>query len=439
MSKYKNNQNYFLDPVSKRWKKKDNAAESYAKQVIRDAGMSDMEVEYLSPQVTGGGEVPASMVAGDGELHCPIVDIYGDIKEYPSIISINGNNEIKELHIVEVADDDKREKELFNVSIGELNIYGESSAYEVDGDGLLTLGNSTVSEVTVGSGSTLDVYEAQVESVNISGNGAGGGVTVKRGNFISDSDFSYEGGSSITFHNNYRKHHGEPNVRNAYIGALDSSEVNIMGDGNFNDVHVGVGGKTKVEFYGEFDESTFDIGSDSYADFVCRMDNVDFHSSNDSDVIIRESHFENCTINVGEKSNLTLSSTGKPSPKEGGELINRGNSFTIGDNGTSYIVASEFGGSYTCGDNSSILINGYSFNCDVNIPSNVNVVLVSNPSDKNHDGASIMDMNFLPIEDGDVGVIQVTYDNGDKDEFEYRRSKRSIIQRQIMQWRNKHE
>ena len=100
MSKYKNNPNYYLDPVSKRWKKKDKSAEAYAKQVMMDAGINQVDIDAVSPQVSGGGEIPLSMVTGDGTLTTPEVSIITNEDGLDKTFEMSGMNTISDKLVI---------------------------------------------------------------------------------------------------------------------------------------------------------------------------------------------------------------------------------------------------------------------------------------------------------------------------------------------------
>lgn len=241
MSKYKNNPNYYFDHTSKRWKRKDKnkAAEDYAKQAWMDAGIQEKTVDDISPQVSGGGEVPASMVTGDGELHTPHVSIITCEKGLYDTLSLEGNNTFSdELVIINERSYIKggdMNKELENVTLGNANIGGSCQLYDVYGDGGVVLRDSILTSSNVRNGGSVIMYNSEADLVDVSGSDNGKGSVEFRGNTVaSDVLVSYGDNSYVTFHgdngfnSNMRGAVGEQHhVSNSSVKVGDDSHVNV--------------------------------------------------------------------------------------------------------------------------------------------------------------------------------------------------------------------
>lgn len=253
MSKYKNNPNYFLDPVSKRWKKKNSAAEEYAKQVMRDAGIQEKTIDDISPQVSGGGEVPASMVTGNGELHVPEVSIITCEKGLYDTLSLEGKNTFQDrLVIINESHSTKKgdmNKELENVTLGDANIGGSCQMYDVYGDGGAMLRDSILTSSNVRNGGSVTMYNSEADLIDVSGSDNGNGNVEFRGNTVaSDVLVSYGDNSYVTFHgdnrfnSNQRGAVGEQHhVSNSSVKVGDDSHVNIRNSKSIDNLEISLG------------------------------------------------------------------------------------------------------------------------------------------------------------------------------------------------------
>ena len=299
MSKYKNNPNYFLDPVSKRWKKKSNAAEEYAKQVMSDAGMGDMEVEYLSPQVSGGGEVPASMVTGDGTLETPDVLLISNEEGLYKTLDISGQNFVKdELAIINEKGSwgGDMDKEISGVTINTLNIGGSCSVFDLCGNGGVVLRDSMVESCNVGKNGDLVMSNSEAKLVDIAGPDNPSGIVSLSGNTVAhDVLISYGDTTTInlqgdnTYNSNMRGAVGERhNISESDINAGTASSIIVS--------------KTK-----EFHKSTLNVGDESIFYLMnSKINHSEFNVGNNSSVYIKGIDFNGCEFSLPDGSLIDI-------------------------------------------------------------------------------------------------------------------------------------
>ena len=299
MSKYKNNPNYFLDPVSKRWKKKNNAAEEYAKQVMSDAGMSDMEVEYFSPQVTGGGGVPDSMVTGDGTLETPDVSIISNEEGLHKTFDISGENFVKDRLVIineKGSWGGDMDKEIGGVTINTLNIGGSCSVFDLYGEGDVVLRDSIVESCNVRKSGDLAMSNSEAKLVDIVGpDHPSGGVSLNGNTVAHDVLISYGDETTINFQGDNRHNY---NMKGAVGARHNISE---------SDINAGSASTISVSKAKEFHQSTLNVGDESTFFLMnSNSNNSEFNVGNNSSVYIKGIYFNDCEFSLPDGSLMII-------------------------------------------------------------------------------------------------------------------------------------
>lgn len=299
MSKYKNNPNYYLDPVSKRWKKKDKnkAAEEYAKQVMMDAGIQEKTIDDISSQVSGGGEIPLSMVTGDGTLTTPEVSIITNEDGLDKTFEMSGMNTISDkLVIINEYSPHGNDinKEIEQVTIRKLNLGGACSVYDLYGDGDVLMRDSILNSSNIRNKGSLHMYNAEAEFLDISGS-YGGYVDIRGNTVAHDVMMSYGYQSFIGLR-------GDNRFRGNSRGAV--GDVHSVNHSDFT-----VGEKTHLDISKakELDNVKVNIGYDSMAyfrEFNARNSQFDFGDS--SLVKIDGVEFNNCYMSLPPKSTIAI-------------------------------------------------------------------------------------------------------------------------------------
>ena len=299
MSKYKNNPNYFLDPVSKRWKKKNNAAEEYAKQVMSDAGMSDVEVKDLSPQVSGGGEVPASMVTSNGTLETPDVSIISNEEGLHKTFDISGENFVKDRLVIineKGSWGGDMDKEISGVTINTLNIGGSCSVFDLYGEGDVVLRDSIVESCNVRKSGDLAMSNSEAKLVDIVGpDHPSGGVSLNGNTVAHDVLIAYGDKTTINFQggNKYNS-----NRRGAVGESHNISE---------SDINVGAASTISVGKTKEFHKSTLNVGDESIFFLMnSNSNNSEFNVGNNSSVYIKGIYFNDCEFSLPDGSLMII-------------------------------------------------------------------------------------------------------------------------------------